>query len=78
MGTDHVFTMAGSKEESGMVERSNKEVLRHLRAIMYHKNIYTDWSVYLPMVSRIINSTVNESIGVSPAEILFGNAVTLD
>lgn len=78
MGTEHVLTMAGSKEESGLVERSNKEVLRHLRAIMYHKNIYDNWSIYLPMVQRIINSTVNESIGVSPAQILFGNAVTLD
>jgi hypothetical protein len=78
MGTEHVLTMAGSKEEGSIVEHSNKEVLRPLRAIMYHKNIYDDWSVYLPMVQRIINSTVNDSIGVSPAQILFGNAVTLD
>jgi hypothetical protein len=70
--------MAYSKEENAIVERANKELMRHLRAIIYHKNVITDWATMLPMVQRIMNSSVNESIGVSPAQILFGNAVTLD
>jgi hypothetical protein len=30
------------------------------------------------MVQRIFNSTIHESIGVSPAQLLFGNAIDLD
>jgi len=30
------------------------------------------------MVQRILNATVHESIGVSPAQLLFGNAIDLD
>ncbi len=32
----------------------------------------------MPLVQRIINATTHESIGVSPAQLLFGNAVHLD
>src|SRR5690349_15617139 len=32
----------------------------------------------LPFVQRIINSATHSSIGVSPAELLFGNAIQLD
>ena len=78
IGTEHILTMAYSKEENAIVERANKELMRHLRAIIYHKNVISDWAVMLPLVQRILNSSVNESIGVSPAQILFGNAVTLD
>jgi transposase InsO family protein len=37
IGTEHVLTMAYSKEENAIVERANKELMRHLRAIIYHK-----------------------------------------
>lgn len=78
VGTEHLLTLAYSKEENAIVERANKEVLRHLRAILYNKNIVDDWSVSLPLVQRIMNASVHESIGVSPAQLLFGNAITLD
>ena len=78
VGTEHVLTIAYSKEENGIVERANKEVMRHLRDIIFHKNIIRDWSDSLPIVQRIMNATVHESIGVSPAQLLFGNAITLD
>jgi transposase InsO family protein len=35
IGTEHDLTMAYSKEENGMVERANKETLRHLRNIIF-------------------------------------------
>mmetsp|Transcript_16517 Transcript_16517/g.24000 ORF Transcript_16517/g.24000 Transcript_16517/m.24000 type:complete len:116 (+) Transcript_16517:1029-1376(+) len=31
-----------------------------------------------PFIQRIINSSVESSIGVSPAQLLFGNAIDLD
>ena len=36
------------------------------------------WSKYLPLVQRIINSSINSSTGVTPAEIVFPNGLTLD
>ena len=62
-----------------MVERENKEVLRHLRALIYERNSLRKWSsVYLPLTQRIVNSMVKVSTGVSPASLLFGNALILD
>ena len=75
---EHKFTNPYSHEENGIIERANKEILRHLRAIIYDTRIVDKWSNYLPLVQRIMNSQVHESIGVSPASILFGNSLTLD
>jgi hypothetical protein len=36
------------------------------------------WSASLPFVQRIINASVESSIGVNPASLLFGNAINLD
>jgi hypothetical protein len=37
---DQQLTMAYSKEENAIVERSNKEVMRHLRAIIFDKIVF--------------------------------------
>ena len=78
INTEHTRTLAYSHEENGMVERANKEVLRHLRAIVFDKNIVHRWSDCLPFVQRIINANIDSSIGVTPASLLFGNAITLE
>ena len=76
--TEHLFTVAYSKEENGLVERANKEVFRYIRSMAYEKNARDCWSDYLPFAQRICNSEVVSSLGVSPAQIMFGNAVDLD
>jgi hypothetical protein len=76
--TEHVRTLSYSKEENSIVERVQKEVLRHLRAIIFDENIVHRWSTCLPFVQRIINSTVESSIGTTPASLLFGNSIDLD
>ena len=78
VGTDHQLTLAYSSEENAIVERANKEVMRHLRAILLDKNTTNDWVTYLPLVQRIMNASEHSSTGMSPAMLLFGNAVTLD
>ena len=78
LGTEHKTTLAYSKEENAIVERINKEIMRHLRIIIYSRNIVNHWVEYLPLVQRIINSNVNVRIGVSPSQILFGNALNLE
>jgi len=78
VGTQHTLTLAYSKEENAIVERANKETLRHLRALVFNTGTNTDWSIRLPLVARIINSTVHNAIGVSPSALLYGNAINLD
>ena len=78
LGADQHFIPAYSKEQNAIVERQNKEVLRHLRNIIFDKRIIADWSKYLPIVQRIINTSVNSSTGVSPAEVVFPNGLVLD
>jgi hypothetical protein len=78
LGPEKIEGLPGSKQENSIVERSIKEVLRHLRAFMQVSNVLEDWVSYLPLVQRIMNATPHESIGVSPAQLLFGNAVHLD
>lgn len=56
-----------------MVERANKEVLRHLRAIVSEKRMTTSWSLNLPIVQRVTNTSVHENIDTTPYQILFGN-----
>lgn len=78
IGTEHVRTLAYSKEENAIVERANKETLRHLRAMIFDENIVHIWSECLPFVQRIINSSTESSINATPASLLFGNAIALD
>ena len=75
---DHHLIQAYSHEENAIVERANKEVGRHIRAIVQDKRILDTWSPMLPLVQRIINSQVHSNIGVSPIQLMFGNVIDLD
>ena len=72
------LTIAYSHEENTIVERGNKEVVRHLRNLVFDDLVKGRWSRFLPMVQRIFNAHIIDSLGVSPAQIIFGNAVHLD
>jgi hypothetical protein len=78
IGNQHVLSMAYSKQENSIVERANKQVGLHLTNIIRTKGILEEWSTLLPLVQRIINSSISESTGVSPAQLLFGNTIDLD
>ena len=70
LGKAHQKTLTGSKEEAGVVERLNKEVMRHLRNLIFDRRVYNTWSQNLPFVQRIINTMPHTSTGLSPAEII--------
>ena len=79
LGVEQDLTIAYSKQENAIVECSNKETMPYLTAIMFDKRVCHEWGrTDLPKVMRIINSTIHSSIGISPAQMLFGNAVNLD
>jgi hypothetical protein len=79
VGSETDLTTAYSKEENGIVERANKEVMRHLRAIVFDRRVTDHWSSdYLPLVQRIMNANISTPTGVSPAQLLFGDAMHLE
>ena len=78
-GTDHVLTLAASKQENAAVENVNKRSQEFLRTMLFDNRIISRWSSdVLPLVQRIMMAEPNEVIGVSPAQLLFGNSIQLD
>ena len=73
---DKVISIAHSKEENGLVERANKEVVRHLSAIIQDVKILAEWDVNLPFVQRIINTKIHESTGLAPCQVLMPGVET--
>ncbi len=79
INTTHVTTLAYSSESNGLVERVNKEVMRHLRCLVSQSVQLKSWGDRLPLVERILNSAPHSSLnGLSPSKLLFGNAVDLN
>jgi hypothetical protein len=78
MHIDKKYINAYSKQENGIVERCNKEVMRHLVAMTNEKYIRADWSMYLPLIQRIINAQKHSATGIAPANLLYGDALKLD
>ena len=77
-GTDHVLTLVASKQENAAVENANKRSQEFLRTMLFDNRIISRWSDVLPLVQRIMMAEPNEVIGVSPAQLLFGNSIQLD
>jgi hypothetical protein len=67
-----------SHEENAIVERANKEIIRHLRNILFETKIYEQWEDHLPAIMRIKNTTPVSSTGVAPAELVFGTSYRLE
>jgi hypothetical protein len=66
-----------SHKSNGQSEVFNREVLRHLNAIIFSKDILHQWSYrVLPIVSSIINNVINSVTGLSPNEYLYGSLFT--
>jgi hypothetical protein len=71
-------TLAYSKEENSMVERANKEVMRHLRNILFETNVTKNWEDHLGTIMKIMNHQKRGSHFPSPASILFGDSLRED
>jgi transposase InsO family protein len=63
--------LAYSKEENGMVERVNKEAMRHLRAFIYERKVRDIWHRYLLLVQKILNSSPHSATKVAPIQLQF-------
>jgi transposase InsO family protein len=77
-GVNKVETTPYSHEENGIVERANKEILRHIRSILFDKGIHKEWHLAIPVVQRILNSTKSSVTGCTPAELVLSNSANLE
>ncbi len=68
--------------QNGQVERSHREVLRHLRALIMSGNCGTNserrWSTLLHGARRIMMNTICSSTGVTPNDLVFGGFADSD
>ena len=78
MYTQHLTILPYSHEENSIVERENRKVLRHLRAIVFDRKIKSKWSKALCLIQRFLNTTDVSSTGFAPNQIIFGNNVKLE
>ena len=79
LGTSAQLGIAHRHECNSVNERTNREIGRHLRALVLDDRITKPrWGVFLPLVQRILNATPSVATGVAPARLLFGDAITLD
>ena len=68
-----------SKEETGIVDRSNKEVSRQIRYILFDNE---EWSSYLQMTEKLFDSSIKQPAGTSnqnihdPYGIMWKNSCT--
>ena len=61
----HTLTLAYSKQENAIVERYNKEINRHLRALTFQNLSSTDYKKSLPFVQKILNSNHSDRLKIS-------------
>ncbi len=54
---------------NGMVERSNRKIIQHLRTLVGH--VSSSWHEWMPQVTTSPNSSLHTSIGDTPHYILF-------
>ena len=78
VGVQHCLTLVYSKEENAIVERMNKEINRHLRALTYDNTSLENYAQSLPFVQRILNSNHSDRLKISASQLLFGNVLNLD
>ncbi len=64
-------------QANGIVERKNAEVMKHLRALILVEKAKENWSMYLPIVQRILNATIDTNLDICPAELIFGNQLPI-
>jgi hypothetical protein len=73
LGIPQGFSLIRRHESSG-VERTNREIRRHVTALLADEELYGEWSdeTVLPLVQYFINSAINAETGATPFDLHYG------
>jgi hypothetical protein len=64
------------RPQANPMERSNKEILRHIRAlVLCRPEVAEEWAVYIPIVMSIVNGTFNSVTHTTPTAMIYGDRV---
>ncbi|HVX01066.1 MAG TPA: RNase H-like domain-containing protein, partial [Candidatus Babeliaceae bacterium] len=70
---DHVLSSAYNPQSHGLVERANQSIQQIMRALLLaHQDAERQWDKYINHVIFIMNTTVNNSTGFTPYELVYG------
>jgi len=69
---------AYSHQENGIVERANKEVIRHARNIAYELRKADTWDEDILKIQAIMNEKKSEATGLTPNQIVFAGQINLN
>ena len=75
-GIHHIFSLVDRHESNG-VEGANKQILRHLKALICDERIRNRWSepTVIGWISFLMNKFDDSESGVSPYELTFGSDI---
>ena len=76
----HLVTAPYHPTAHGIVEREHLEILdKTQKFIMDCEQADKDnWSTFIPLVNRILNSHIHSAIGITPYELVFGTRMATD
>ena len=77
--TSHLKSIPYKSSSNGIVERANREIQRHLLALIGESKLTVDnWPILLPLVQRCMNATTNIVTGCTPDQMMTGQTKELD
>jgi hypothetical protein len=76
LGATRSLTVPHVHTGNSVVERSNKEVLKHISNLVLCQDLrvsaFMTWGALCPLVQNIINTSFHSGIGMAPAQLWFG------
>lgn len=69
-GSNHTFNTAYHPQTNGALERFHATLRDHIR--MYHNRNLRNWDQIIPFAIMCHNTSINQSTGYTPHELLFG------
>ncbi len=73
LGIQHQPSIPYRPQSNGGIERSIKEIIRHLSFCLIELRRQGKWSGELPTVQRLMNTSFCAPIGTTPARLVFGD-----